>query len=161
MIDNFHVKKHLLKSIKIFPFNSFLFFFLSEWCLLDSNSYNGMRFFFYCWPSISSQKMEEANIKAWGDMFQKYIEYDFENDIRAILTRWPQGRWIATTQYNTIVWASPIHIWTLCNNVIFNVMSNSCSLVPRIFYILNLILHYVLSWVVLDGYITIFYVNHF
>jgi hypothetical protein len=47
--------------------------------------------------------MEEADVKACGEMFSKGMGYDRENDIRAMLTRWPEGCWVATTEDNTVV----------------------------------------------------------
>jgi hypothetical protein len=59
--------------------------------------------FLLVWPGISTRKMEEADVKACGEMFSKGMGYDRENDIRAMLTRWPEGCWVATTEDNTVV----------------------------------------------------------
>lgn len=55
------------------------------------------------WPGISSRKMEEADVKACGELFSKGAGYGRENGIRAMLANWPEGCWVATTNDDIIV----------------------------------------------------------
>lgn len=52
---------------------------------------------------FSSRQMEEADVKACGELFSKGMGYGRENDIRAMLARWPEGCWVATNNDDAIV----------------------------------------------------------
>lgn len=45
---------------------------------------------------ISCRKMEQADVKACGDMYYKGMGYSRENDIASMLARFPDGCWVAT-----------------------------------------------------------------
>lgn len=59
--------------------------------------------FYLCDQGIRTRKMEEADIKACGEMFSEGMGYERENDIRTMLTRLPERCWVATTDENTVV----------------------------------------------------------
>ena len=47
--------------------------------------------------------MEEADVKACGEMFNKACGYGRENEIRGMLKARPEECWVAITEDSTIV----------------------------------------------------------
>ena len=57
--------------------------------------------------------MEEADVKVCAEIYSMGMGYDRGDDIKAMLTKSPERCWVATTEDNTILSASPYNMSVL------------------------------------------------